>query len=80
MARDFEWHDTLWAVIKEDGSFAGVPCTSFGEARELANQHKGSHIYCLSIDYDDDIERYPENYDLDTEDECDFYPDEDIFF
>ena len=56
--KDFNWNDKLWAVIKEDGSFAGVPCRSFEEARELANQHKGSHIYNLSIDYNYDPEEY----------------------
>lgn len=77
MARDFNWFDNLWAVIKEDGSFAGVPCTSFDEARELANQHEGSHVYNLSIDYDDDSERYPENYDdepYNIDDDCGFDP------
>lgn len=66
MARDFDWyHSDLWAVIKKDGSFAGVPCTSSEEARELANQHEGSHVYYLCIDYDDDVERYPEHYEDD---------------
>ena len=58
MMRDFNWNDKLWAVIKEDGSFAGVPCRSFEEARELANQHEGSHVYNLSIDYNYDPEEY----------------------
>ena len=56
--RDFNWNDKLWAVIKEDGSFAGIPCRSFEEARELANQHKGSHIYNLYVDYNYDPEEY----------------------
>ena len=31
-----DWTDVRWAVVKEDGSFAGVPCASYGEARDLA--------------------------------------------
>ena len=34
--RDFNWEQTLWAVIKNDGSFAGVPCTGYDEACDLA--------------------------------------------
>lgn len=33
-----KWTDVRWAVVKEDGSFAGVPCASYGEARDLAAQ------------------------------------------
>ena len=58
MARDFEWCDKLYAVIKENGTFAGVPCTSFEEARELANQHEGSHIYIMALDDDDKLDVY----------------------
>lgn len=58
--RDFDWFDELYAVIKEDGTFAGRPCVSLEEARELANQHEGSHIYYLQYDNsnfeDDDYE------------------------
>lgn len=62
MARDFDWCDNLWAVIKEDGTFAGIPCTSYEEARELANQHENSHVFDLIVNYDDDSKRYPEDY------------------
>lgn len=34
--RDFDWADDLWAVVKEDGTFAGVPCTSYAEALDLS--------------------------------------------
>jgi hypothetical protein len=44
---DFEWTDKLWVVIKCDGHYAGVPCLSWEEARELAAQHEGSHIFEL---------------------------------
>ena len=48
--RDFEWTDSLWAVIKDDGRYAGSPCLSLEEAQELANQHERSQIFqlCLS--------------------------------
>lgn len=45
--RDFEWGCPLWAVIKADGTFAGVPCLSYEEARELSAQHEGSRIFDL---------------------------------
>lgn len=73
MTRDFNWNDRLWAVIKEDGSFAGIPCRSFEEARELANQHEGSHVYVMVLDDNDEIEIYndePANID----DDCGFDP------
>ena len=45
--RDFEWDDAIWAVVSEDGTFVGVPCLSYEEAKELANQHENSHIYAM---------------------------------
>ena len=60
MARDFGWVDLLWAVIKADGTYAGAPCLSQEEARELSNQHKGSKIFIMEYDntQDDDDEPY----------------------
>lgn len=50
-SRDFDWnHGGLYAVIKSDGSYAGVPCTGEEEARELQNQHEGSRIFKLSLE------------------------------
>ena len=48
--RDFDWFDELFAVIKNDGTFAGRPCLTLEEARELANQHEESKIYLLKYD------------------------------
>lgn len=50
--RDFEWDNDLWCVVKDDGTFAGIPCVSYEEARELANQHEGSKIFKLVLDKD----------------------------
>lgn len=47
--RDFDWTDFLFAVVKADGSFAGAPCLSFEEARELASNHEGSRIFRLKL-------------------------------
>ena len=47
--RDFYWTDTLFAVVKDDGSFAGIPCLSLDEAKELASNHEGSQIYRLAL-------------------------------
>lgn len=38
--RDFDWNDNLWCVVKDNGTYAGVPCLSYEEARELSNQHE----------------------------------------
>ena len=67
--RDFEWTDTLWAVIKEDGSFAGCPCLCYEEARELANQHEGSVVFRMESD---DLSIYDEPNDID--DDCGYDP------
>lgn len=51
--RDFEWTDkNLWAVIKNNGRYAGIPCTGWEEARELSAQHPGSKIFRLVLDDD----------------------------
>ena len=43
-----ESSDTLnYIVIKKDGSVAGVPCSTYEEARELSNNHEGSKIFEL---------------------------------
>ena len=47
--RDFDWTDVLFAVVKDDGSFAGIPWLSLDEAKELANNHEGSQIYRLVL-------------------------------
>lgn len=48
--RDFDWVQDLWCVVKNDGHFAGIPCTSWEEACQLANQHEGSHIFKMTSD------------------------------
>ena len=47
--RDFEWNQELWAVVNDDGSFAGIPCLSYEEARDLASGHFGSRIFKLNL-------------------------------
>lgn len=52
--RDFKWTwEELYAVIKQDGTFAGVPCLCWEEAAILAAGHEGSRIFKLT--YDDDF-------------------------
>lgn len=70
MARDFGWVDLLWAVIKADGTYAGAPCFSWEEARELSNQHKGSKIFIMEYDNTQDDDDEP--YDIDND--CGFDP------
>ena len=35
----------LWIVLNPDGTYAGVPCESFEEARELYLAKEGRTIY-----------------------------------
>ena len=51
--RDFDFNSALWAVVKNNGEYAGVPCTSYEEARDLAAQHKGARIFFLAYEPDD---------------------------
>ena len=62
--RDFNWSDSLWAVVKEDGTFAGVPCTSYEEACDLAAQHEGAKIFFLAYEPDEN-DAEPEDIDSD---------------
>lgn len=48
--RDFDWYDELYCVVKEDGTFAGVPCRTFEEAIQLRDQHEGSKIFDMILD------------------------------
>lgn len=56
--KNCDWTDVRWAVVKADGTFAGVPCASYEEARDLAAQHEDSKIFFLAYepDEDDDID------------------------
>lgn len=64
--RDFDWHDELYCVVKEDGTFAGVPCRSTEEAIELSGQHEGSMIYEMKLDNESLWEYEDYNCDDDT--------------
>lgn len=44
----FDYVTPRYAVINPDGSFAGVFCSSYEEARELAIQKEGRIIYKLT--------------------------------
>lgn len=46
------WQD-LWCVVKDDGTYAGVPCLSYDEARELSIQHPNSMIFELMYETSD---------------------------
>ena len=73
MARNFDWLDKLYAVVKEDGTFAGIPCTSFEEAKELSAQHEESHIYIMALDDDNELEVYDDEP-VNIDDDCGFDP------
>ena len=53
--RDFEYNRELWAVVNPDGTFAGVPCLSWEEARELRNAGEGRWIYAMCPDPDGEV-------------------------
>lgn len=48
--RDFNWTEELYCVVKDDGTFAGVPCRSIEEAIDLATQHDKSAIFEMNFD------------------------------
>lgn len=49
----FDWTNVRWAVVKGDGTFAGMPCASYREARDLAAQHEGAKIFFLAYEPDE---------------------------
>lgn len=59
--KNLDWADVRWAVVKEDGTFAGAPCASYKEACDLAAQHGGSKIFFLSYE-PNKKERIDSNY------------------
>ncbi len=69
--RDFDWSDELYCVVKEDGTFAGVPCRSIEEAIELSGQHEGSMIYEMKLDNES-------LWEYNCDDDTDYDPYEDI--
>ena len=70
--RDFDFDSALWAVVKNNGEYAGVPCTSYEEARDLAAQHKGARIFFLAYEPDEDDEP-DEPDDIDSDEGFDSY-------
>lgn len=45
--------DMIWVVINADGTYVGVPCLSFEEARELAVNGEGRRIFNLDPNEED---------------------------
>lgn len=43
----------IWIVINPDGTYAGVPCLTWEEARDLAAQREGRRIFNLDPDEED---------------------------
>lgn len=39
------WEESLYCVVKGNGEFVGTPCTTYGEALELALQYDNSMIF-----------------------------------
>lgn len=62
--KNCDWEDVRWAVVKADGNFAGVPCASYEEARDLAAQHEGSKIFFLAYEPGEDDDE-PDDIDSD---------------
>lgn len=61
--RDFDFDSALWAVVKDNGEYAGVPCISYEEARELAHQHEGAKVFSLVYKRDEDEDDGPDDID-----------------
>lgn len=81
--RDFNYAQEIWAVVKADGTFAGVPCLSWEEARELKAQHEYSWIYAMCPDPNGNVILEDED-DQTLEDDAlnfdDFYNDDEMGF
>lgn len=45
--------DMIWIVINPDSTYAGVPCLSWEEARELAAQKEGRRIFNVNPNEED---------------------------
>ena len=43
----------IWIVINPDSTYAGVPCLSWEEARELAAQKEGRRIFNVDPNEED---------------------------
>lgn len=43
----------IWIVINPDGTYAGVPCLTWEEARELVAQKKGRRVFNLDPNEED---------------------------
>ena len=56
--RDFEWNHPLWAVVKDNGNYAGVPCLTYEEARDLQSCHEGSKIFRLVLEEEETLQEY----------------------
>lgn len=68
--RDFEWDQhELYAVVKNDGKYAGIPCTSYEEARDMAANHDGAKIFKLVLE--DDLTEVPLEENLSDTDRMD---------
>lgn len=71
----------MWAVVKENGHFAGVICESWEEARELAAQEEGRMIWVMVPDPDGTVtateadEEGDEDYEpANIDDDCGYDP------
>lgn len=69
--RDFSYDREVWCVVKADGTFAGVPCLSWGEARELSAQHEYSWIYAMCADPNGEVTLEDDDFDDDFDNYCD---------
>ena len=45
--------DMIYVVINPDGTYAGAPCLTWEEARELAAQREGRRIFNLDPNEED---------------------------
>ena len=70
--RDFDFDSALSAVVQNNGEYAGVPCMSYEEARDLAAQHEGARIFFLAYEPDEDDEP-DEPDDIDSDEGFDPY-------
>ena len=64
-ARDFEWtQKELYAVVKDDGTYAGIPCTGYEEAQQLSYNHEGSRIFRLVLTITEELTEGVDHQDI----------------
>ena len=50
---ELKTRNMIWIVINSDGTYAGVPCITWEEARELVAQKEGRRVFNIDPNMED---------------------------